>query len=140
MKKVIFVIMISLFIIIDGWTLLLILGDMLIPTTTIEVKSQNEDIVRKVKEHFNINKDIKRIEYNRGFPDGYRLLIYDSDGDEHHVFEDRFEDSEIDDYFRKLNKDNPKHLNILLLEILIELIVITAVIVRNKNVTSHKAV
>lgn len=46
---------------------------MIIPTTTIEVTNQSEDIVVKVKEQFNVNYEIKKIQYSRGFPDGYEF-------------------------------------------------------------------
>ena len=93
MRKIIFVLMLLLFLVIDGYTFLLVFSDMIIPTTTIEVTSQNEDIVVKIKEHFNINYDIKKVEYRRGFPNGYGLVIYNFDDVDDHYFEDRFEDS-----------------------------------------------
>lgn len=84
MKKFLFIIMLVCFVVIDGYTALLVLGDLIIPTTTIEVTNQSEDIVAKVKEQFNINYEIKKIEYSRGFPDGYELEIYDSVGAKEH--------------------------------------------------------
>ena len=45
---------------IDGYTALLVLGDLITTTTTIEVINQSEDIVAKVKEHFNINYEIMK--------------------------------------------------------------------------------
>lgn len=66
------------FVVIDGYTALLVLGDLITTTTTIEVINQSEDIVAKVKEHFNINYEITKIQYSLGFPDGYGLEIYDS--------------------------------------------------------------
>lgn len=65
------------FVVIDGYTALLVLGDLITTTTTIEVINQSEDIVAKVKEHFNINYEITKIQYSLGFPDGYGLEIYD---------------------------------------------------------------
>ena len=64
MKKFLFIIMLVCFVVIDGYTALLVLGDLIIPTTTIEVTNQSEDIVAKVKEQFNINYEIKKIEYS----------------------------------------------------------------------------
>ena len=113
--------MLVCFVVIDGYTALLVVGDLIIPTTTIEVTNQSEDIVAKVKEQFNINYEIKKIEYSRGFPDGYELEIYDSVGAKEHFFEDDgFEDSEIDAYFQKLNIDTPKYLKVLIIEIILE--------------------
>ncbi|MGQ7336086.1 hypothetical protein ACTGUN_09250 [Streptococcus suis] len=133
MKKFLFIIMLVCFVVIDGYTALLVLGDLIIPTTTIEVTNQSEDIVAKVKEQFNINYEIKKIEYSRGFPDGYGLEIYDSVGAKEHFFEDDgFEDSEIDAYFRKLNIDTPKYLKVLIIEIILEILLIIAIIRRNK--------
>ena len=121
MKKFLFITMLVCFVVIDGYTALLVLGDLIIPTTTIEVTNQSEDIVAKVKEQFNINYEIKKIEYSRSFPDGYELEIYDSVGAKEHFFEDDgFEDSEIDAYFQKLNIDTPKYLKVLIIEIILE--------------------
>ena len=125
--------MLVCFVVIDGYTALLVLGDLIIPTTTIEVTNQSEDIVAKVKEQFNINYEIKKIEYSRGFSDGYELEIYDSVGAKEHFFEDYgFEDSEIDAYFQKLNIDTPKYLKVLIIEIILEFLLIIAIIRRNK--------
>lgn len=133
MKKFLFIIMLIFFVVIDGYTALLVLGDLIIPTTTIEVTNQSEDIVVKVKEHFNINYEITKIQYSRGFPDGYGLEIYDSGGAKEHFFEDDgFEDSEIDACFQKLNIDTPKYLKVLIIEIILEIILIIVIIRRNR--------
>lgn len=118
---------------IDGYTALLVLGDLITTTTTIEVINQSEDIVAKVKEHFNINYEITKIQYSLGFPDGYGLEIYDSGGAKEHFFEDDgFEDSEIDAYFQKLNIDTPKYLKVLIIEIILGIILIIVIIRRNR--------
>lgn len=118
---------------IDGYTALLVLGDLMTTTTTIEVINQSEDIVAKVKEHFNINYEITKIQYSLGFPDGYGLEIYDSGGAKEHFFEDDgFEDSEIDAYFQKLNIDTPKYLKVLIIEIILGIILIIVIIRRNR--------
>ena len=119
---------------IDGYTALLVLGDLITTTTTIEVINQSEDIVAKVKEHFNINYEITKIQYSLGFPDGYGLEIYDSGGAKEHFFEDDgFEDSEIDAYFQKLNIDTPKYLKVLIIENILGIILIIVIIRRNKS-------
>ena len=121
------------FVVIDGYTALLVLGDLITTTTTIEVINQSEDIVAKVKEHFNINYEITKIQYSLGFPDGYGLEIYDSGGAKEHFFEDDgFEDSEIDAYFQKLNIDTPKYLKVLIIEIILGIILIIVIIRRNR--------
>lgn len=118
---------------IDGYTALLVLGDLITTTTTIEVINQSEDIVAKVKEHFNINYEITIIQYSLGFPDGYGLEIYDSGGAKEHFFEDDgFEYSEIDAYFQKLNIDTPKYLKVLIIEIILGIILIIVIIRRNR--------
>ena len=118
---------------IDGYTALLVLGDLITTTTTIEVINQSEDIVAKVKEHFNINYEITKIQYSLGFPDGYGLEIYDSGGAKEHFFEDDgFEDSEIDAYFQKLNIDTPKYLKVLIIENILGIILIIVIIIRNR--------
>ena len=118
---------------IDGYTALLVLGDLITTTTTIEVINQSEDIVAKIKEHFNINYEITKIQYSLGFPDGYGLEIYDSGGAKEHFFEDDgFEDSEIDAYFQKLNIDTPKYLKVLIIEIILGIILIIVIIRRNR--------
>ena len=133
MKKILFITMLVCFVVIDGYTALLVLGDLIIPTTTIEVTNQSEDIVAKVKEHFNINYEITKIQYSLGFPDGYGLEIYDSGGAKEHFFEDDgFEDSEIDAYFQKLNIDTPKYLKVLIIEIILGIILIIVIIRRNR--------
>lgn len=133
MKKFLFIIMLIFFVVIDGYTALLVLEDLIIPTTTIEVTNQSEDIVVQVKEHFNINYEITKIQYSRCFPDGYGLEIYDSVGAKEHFFEDDgFENSEIDAYFQKLNIDTPKYLKVLIIEIILEIILIIVIIRRNR--------
>ena len=118
---------------IDGYTALLVLGDLITTTTTIEVINQSEDIVAKVKEHFNINYEITKIQYSLGFPDGYGLEIYDSRVVKEHFFEDDgFEDSEIDTYFQKLNIDTPKYLKVLIIENILGIILIIVIIRRNR--------
>lgn len=113
---------------IDGYTALLVLGDLITTTTTIEVINQSEDIVAKVKEHFNINYEITKIQYSLGFPDGYGLEIYDSRVVKEHFFED----SEIDTYFQKLNIDTPKYLKVLIIENILGIILIIVIIRRNR--------
>ena len=71
---------------IDGYTALLVLGNLITNTTTIEVINQSEYIVAKVKKHFNINYEITKIQYSLGFPDGYGLEIYDSGVAKEHFF------------------------------------------------------
>ena len=118
---------------IDGYTALFVLGDLITTATTIEVINQSEDIVTKVKEHFNINYEITKIQYSLGFPDGYGLEIYDSGGAKEHFFEDDgFEDSEIDAYFQKLNIDTPKYLKVLIIENILGIILIIVIIRRNR--------
>ena len=119
---------------IDGYTALLVLGDLITTTTTIEVINQSEDIVAKVKEHFNINYEITKIQYSLGFTDGYGLEIYDSRVVKEHFFEDDgFEDSEIDTYFQKLNIDTPKYLKVLIIENILGIILIIVIIRRNRS-------
>lgn len=132
MKKFLFVIMLIFFIVIDAYTALLVLGDMIIPTTTMEITNQNEYIVEIVKEHFDLDYEIQKIVFSPGFPDGYGLDIYDYDGMKHSESEDNHEDSEIFEYFQKMKIDTPKYLKVLILEILLEIIVIVVVIRKNK--------
>lgn len=61
MKKFLFIIMLIFFIVIDGYTAFLVFDDSIIPTTTIEVTHQSEDIVVMVKEYFRIEYDIRKI-------------------------------------------------------------------------------
>ena len=126
--------MLVCFVVIDGYTALLVLGDLIIPTTTIEVTNQSEDIVAKVKEQFNINYEIKKIEYSRGFPDGYSLYIYDVNGDKHEEFDDTFnvaESDKIQQYFMNLKPDSPKYLRLFEVELIIEFFVIAVMILFN---------
>ena len=118
---------------IDGYTALLVLGDLITTTTTIKVINQSEDIVAKVKDHFNINYEITKIQYSLGFSDGYGLETYDSRVVKEHFFEDNgFEDSEIDTYFQKLNMDTPKYLKVLIIENILGIILIIVIIRRNR--------
>ena len=123
---------------IDGYTALLVLGDLITTTTTIEIINQSENIVAKVKEHFNINYEITKIQYSLGFPDGYGLEIYDSGGAKEHFFEDDgFEDSEIDAYFQKLNIDTPKYLKVLIIENILGIIILIIVIIRRNRINEQ---
>ena len=134
MKKILFIIMLIFFIVIDGYTAFLVFDDSIIPTTTIEVTHQSEDIVVMVKEYFRIEYDIRKIVYQQGFPDGYSLYIYDVNGDKHEEFDDTFnvaESDKIQQYFMNLKPDSPKYLRLFEAELIIEFFVIAVMILFN---------
>lgn len=123
-KKWIIVFVIVIFIIIDLYTGFLTFLDYLAEYKTIEISNQNSYISKEIKEHFDIDYDIKKVKFYSGFPDGYYLDIYDLQNKCHHKFEDNHEDSEIYDYFKNIKTDTPIHLKYLIIEIMIELIII----------------
>lgn len=123
-KKWIIIFVIVIFIIIDLYTVFLTFLDYLAEYKTIKISNQNSYISKEIKEHFDIDYDIKKVKFYSGFPDGYYLDIYDLQNGCHHKFEDNHEDSEIYDYFKNIKADIPMHLKYLIIEIMIELIII----------------
>ena len=123
-KKWIIIFVIVIFIIIDLYTVFLTFLDYLAEYKTIKISNQNSYISKEIKEHFDIDYDIKKVKFYSGFTDGYYLDIYDLQNECHHKFEDNHEDSEIYDYFKNIKADIPMHLKYLIIEIMIELIII----------------
>ena len=123
-KKIILAILILIFLAIDLYTSFLTFLDYIAEYKTIRIENQNEYIVKEIKEHFNINYDIKKITFWAGIPDGYYLKIYNKNNQIQEKFEDNHEDSEIFDYFRNIKVDIPLHLLYLVIEIIIEIIII----------------
>ena len=90
MKKVVFIVMLILFMVIDTYTLYLVSPDLLFPHKSIYVTNQDDDIAEKVKAYFSIQYEISKIVYRQGFPDGYYLDVYDVGGEKHEEFDDTF--------------------------------------------------
>ena len=42
---------------------------------TIKISNQNSYISKEIKEHFDIDYDIKKVKFYSGFPDGYYLDV-----------------------------------------------------------------
>lgn len=142
MRKVAFILMLILFIVIDVYTLWLISPDILFPRRSIYVTNQDDYIVERVKEYFRIEYDISKIVYQQGFPDGYSLDIYDVTGEKHEEFDDTFnvdESDKIQQYFLNLKQDSPKYLRLFEAELIIEFCVIAVIIIANirKNQRKH---
>ena len=134
MRKVAFIVMLILFIVIDVYTLWLMSPDFLFPKRSIYVTNQDDYIVERVKEYFRIEYDISKIVYQQGFPDGYSLDIYDVAGEKHEEFDDTFnvaESDKIQQYFLNLKPDSPKHLRLFEAELIIEFFVIALIIIAN---------
>lgn len=123
-KRTIYIILIILFILLDLYIAFLTFLDYLAEYKTIEIYNQESNIVKEIKEHFNINYDIKKVRFKSGMPDGYYLDIYNEKNQVQSVFEDNHEDSNIFDYFKNMKPDTPKHLKYIIVEILFELIII----------------
>ena len=83
MKKVAFIVMLILFMVIDAYTLYLMSPDLLFPHKSIYVTNQDDDIAKRVKAYFSIQYEISQIVYRQGFPDGYYLDVYDVGGEKH---------------------------------------------------------
>ena len=132
MRKVAFIVMFILFIVIDVYTLWLMSPDFLFPKRSIYVTNQDDYIVESVKEYFHIEYDISKIVYQQGFPDGYSLDIYDVAGEKHEEFDDTFnvaESDKIQQYFLNLKPDSPKHLRLFEAELIIEFFVIALIMI-----------
>lgn len=132
MRKVAFIVMLILFIVIDVYTLWLMSPDFLFPKRSIYVTNQDDYIVERVKEYFRIEYDISKIVYQQGFPDGYSLDIYDVAGEKHEEFDDTFnvaESDKIQQYFLNLKPDSPKHLRLFEAELIIEFFVIALIMI-----------
>ena len=61
MKKVVFIVMLILFMVIDTYTLYLVSPDLLFPHKSIYVTNQDDDIAEKVKAYFSIQYEISKI-------------------------------------------------------------------------------
>lgn len=123
-KKILYLILIIIFVLVDFYTAFLAFIDYLAEYKTIKTDNQNSYIVKEIKEHFKIDYNIKKVRFFAGIPDGYYLYIYNEKNEVKRVFEDNHEDSEIYDYFRNVKADIPQHLIYLIIEILVELLVI----------------
>lgn len=132
-SKVFMTLIILIFLVINLYTAFLTFIDYLAERKTIIINNQNDYIVQEIKEHFNINYDIKKVTFWTGIPDGYYLNIYNNIYQVERVFEDNREDSKICDYFRNERADMPKHLPLLIFEIIIEVIIIKK-IRKNNNI------
>lgn len=136
MKKVVLVIVIIISIIINLHTGFNLFVDNFVGKKTILIDNQEEYIVKEIKEHFNIDYEITKVTFWAGFPDGYLMDIYNGDSYKN-VFEDNHETSEIYNYFQNIEKDKSKYENYLIIEMIIELVVITGIIIfipkRRKN-------
>ena len=135
-KKSLYVILITLFILVDLYIAFLAFIDYLAGYKTIEIDNQESYIVKEIKEHFKIEYDIKKVRFLAGIPDGYYLDIYNKENQVQRVFEDNHEESNIYDYFRNVKEDVPQHLIYLTVAIIFELIVIYIVelIYRKKTI------
>lgn len=123
-SKLFMILLIFIFLIINLYTAFLTFLDFLAERKTIIIHNQNDYIVQEIKEHFDINYDIRKITFWTGIPDGYYLNIYNNIYQVERVFDDNHEDSKICDYFRNKKTDIPKHLPYLIIEIFIEIIII----------------
>ena len=131
MKKVAFIVMLILFMVIETYTLYLVSRDLLFPHKSIYVTNQDDDIAEKVKAYFSIQYEISKIVYRQGFPDGYYLDVYDVGGEKHEEFDDTFnvpESDKIQQYFWNLKPDTPKYLRLFEGELTVEFLFITVII------------
>ena len=93
------------------------------PTTTVVITDQDTYIAEKVREIFDIDYNMERISYRQGFPDGYHLEIYDSNGELHKEFRDVIHMDEVDTYFRE-HADMSVSDRVLIVQLIIEATVI----------------
>lgn len=132
LKKIIYIISIIIFIILDLYLSFLTFLDYLAEYKTIKNICQTDYIIQEIKEQFKINYDIKEITFYSGIPDGYYLEIYNMENKAETVFDDNHEDSKIFDYFNNnVKADIPKHLKHLVLTIILEIIIV--IMVKRKN-------
>ena len=68
-KKIILTILILIFLIINLYTSFLTFLDYIAEYKTIRIENQNEYIAKEIKEHFDINYDIKKVTFWGGIPD-----------------------------------------------------------------------
>ena len=66
-KRVLLVVIILIFILLDLFTGFLVFIDILKELKTIKVESQGEIIVQEIKEHFNINYNITKVTFKVEF-------------------------------------------------------------------------
>lgn len=123
-KKIILIIIIIVFIILNLYTGFLAFLDYLKEQKTIKIESQEDYIVKEIKEHFEIEHDITKVIFQSGLPDGYYLNIYYEKNQVKEMFEDNHEDSEIYNYFKDQKADVSQHLIYLIIELVIEFVII----------------
>ena len=123
-EKILLIALILIFLIINLYTGFLTFLDYIAEYKTIKIENQDDYIIKEIKEHFDINYDIKKVTFWGGIPDGYYLKIYNNLNQVQTVFEDNHEDSEIYDYFKNVKADIPIHLFYLIIEIIIEIIIV----------------
>ena len=123
-EKILLIALILIFLIINLYTGFLTFLDYIAEYKTIKFENQDDYIIKEIKEHFDINYDIKKVTFWGGIPDGYYLKIYNNLNQVQTVFEDNHEDSEIYDYFKNVKADIPIHLFYLIIEIIIEIIIV----------------
>lgn len=123
-ETILLIVLIFIFLIIDLYTGFLTFLDYISEYKTIKIENQDDYITKEIKEHFDINYNIKKVTFWEGFPDGYYLKIYNNLNQVQTVFEDKHEFSEIYDYFINVKADIPRHLFYLIIEIIIEIITV----------------
>lgn len=138
MKKIwLLVCIIVISIIIDLFISIFVFIDYFMEYKTIKISNQDSYISKEIKEHFNIDYDIKKVKFYGGIPDGYYLDVYGYNQKNQNYFEDNHEDSIIYDYFKVLKADVPKHLKYLILAMLIEIITIVMVCRKNDDIQNE---
>lgn len=93
---------------------------------SIIVTNQSSNIIIKIKECFNINEDIQKVEYYDDF-NGYSLSIYDINNTKKYIHVERpnFNEQEIGSYFSNLKKEyNKSNIILLIFSVLLELYII----------------
>lgn len=93
---------------------------------SIIVTNQSSNIIIKIKECFNINEDIQKVEYYDDF-NGYSLSIYDINNTKKYIHVERpnFNEQEIGSYFLNLKKEyNKSNIILLIFSVLLELYII----------------
>lgn len=95
---------------------------------TMLCDEMDNHIIADIKEHFNIDYDFNKVTFYVGIPDGYYLILYDTNNETHNFFEDAHEGSQIFHYFNGREPDLSKYMFLLIGECIFEIAIISFLI------------
>ena len=140
-KRIVLIVVIIFFTVLELYSVFRVFDDSLVPTTTVNITDQNSEIVQLIKNQYHLNNNIERIVYSPGFPDNYRLEIYDDTGERNEYREDiGTHDDKVLKYFQNIKSDPLPHMKYLIIEIILEICIILVIVFYDIKKKSKKAI